>query len=98
MDGVNVYAELNKKKKLGYKVFKLASLTRDEVQRYIGILLMLSISLVHSYRQAWNPNSSQVSVYTFYVRLLSQHQTCQHHTIFELFSVLGLQLSNIQQS
>jgi hypothetical protein len=59
----NEYVERNKdKKKFQYRLFKLSPLTCDEMRRYLGVLLLLSISSIRSYRQAWDPKSSQVSL------------------------------------
>ena len=59
----NEYAERNKdKKNFQYRLFKLSPLTCDEMRRYLGVLLLLSISSIRSYRQAWDTNSSQVSL------------------------------------
>lgn len=56
----NEYVERNKdKKKFQYRLFKLSPLTCDEMRRYLGVLLLLSISSIRSYRQAWDPKSSQ---------------------------------------
>ena len=53
------YAERNKERKpFMYKLFKMHKLTAEEM---IAVLLLLSISSVRSYRQAWDKNSSQVS-------------------------------------
>ena len=40
--------------------FNLAPLTAEEMRRYIGVLLLLSISSICSYRQTWNPKRTQV--------------------------------------
>ena len=61
VDATNDYAEQKKNtKRLMYKRFKNVPLTSDEMSRYLGVLLLLSISSIRSYRQAWNPRSSQV--------------------------------------
>lgn len=72
----NDYAEKKKdSKKAMYRRFKLSPLTAEEMRRYLGVLLLLSITSVRSYRQAWNPKSSQVrhtslcSDYALYVLL-----------------------------
>ena len=40
-----------------YKQFKRHPLTAEEVMRFLGCLLLLSINSVRNYRQAWNSNS-----------------------------------------
>ena len=56
----NDYAEKNKSKKPNmYKRFRRHRLTPDEMMRYIGCLLLLSINSVHNYRLAWSKKSSQ---------------------------------------
>ena len=42
-----------------YDRFKRHPLTAEEVMRFLGCLLLLSINSVRNYRQAWNNNSSQ---------------------------------------
>ena len=57
----NDYAEQKKDSKgAAYRRFKSTPLTKEEMWRYLGVLLLLSISSIRSYRQAWNPKSSQV--------------------------------------
>ena len=59
----NAYAELKKAQKpKSYQRFMLHKLTKEEMLRYIGVLLLLSVNSVRSYRQAWNPKSSQVRI------------------------------------
>ena len=45
-----------------YQRFMKQTLDRDEMARYIGVLLLLSINSTRNYQQAWNPKSSQVSL------------------------------------
>ena len=45
-----------------YVRFKRSPLTKEEMFRYIGVLLLLSINSMRSYRQAWNNKSSQILV------------------------------------
>ena len=40
-------------KRIVYRRFKLSPLTKEEMMRYIGVLLLLSINSTRSYRQAW---------------------------------------------
>ena len=55
------YAESKKERnKTMYQRFKRSPLDKDEILRYIGVLLLLSINSVRSYREAWNRKSSQV--------------------------------------
>lgn len=42
-----------------YERFMRHPLTAEEVMRFLGCLLLLSINSVRNYRQAWNSNSSQ---------------------------------------
>ena len=61
VDATNDYAERKKTaKRLMYMRFKSLPLTSEEVWRYLGVLLLLSINSIRSYRQAWNTKSSQV--------------------------------------
>ena len=55
--------ESKKEEKLAmYKQFKQSALTKQEMMRYIGVLISMSVNSVRSYRQAWNPKSLQVSI------------------------------------
>lgn len=57
------YAESKKERnKTMYQQFKRSPLDKDEILRYIGVLLLLSINSVRSYREAWNRKSSQVCI------------------------------------
>ena len=61
VEATKQYAEKQKDSKASmYRKFKQSSLTAEEMRRYIGVLLLLSICSTRSYRQAWNPRSSQV--------------------------------------
>lgn len=61
VEGTKQYAEKQKDSKVPmYRKFKQSPLTAEEMRRYIGVLLLLSICSIRSYRQAWNPRSSQV--------------------------------------
>lgn len=61
VEATKQYAEKQKDSKASmYRKFKQSSLTAEEMRRYIGVLLLLSICSIRSYRQAWNPRSSQV--------------------------------------
>ena len=63
VDATNSYAESKKESKRSmYRQFKMVPLTKEELLRYLGILLLLSINSVRSYRQAWNRKSSQLLV------------------------------------
>ena len=56
------YAERQRNRKpFMYRMFKLKPLTKEEMMRYITVLLLLSINSLRSYRQAWDRKSSQVS-------------------------------------
>jgi hypothetical protein len=56
----NDYAEKNQSIKPNmYKRFKRHPLTPDEIMRYLGCLLLLSISSVRNYCSAWSKKSSQ---------------------------------------
>ena len=62
MDSTKAYAEAKKLQKPAmYKRFTLYEFTKEEMLRYIGVLMLLSVNSVRSYRQAWNPRSSQVN-------------------------------------
>ena len=55
----NAYAESKKNQNpLMYRRFKLTALTTEEIMRYIGVLLLLSLNTTRNYRQAWNIRSS----------------------------------------
>ena len=61
VEATKQYAEKQKDSKASmYRKFQQSSLTAEEMRRYIGVLLLLSICLIRSHRQAWNPRSSQV--------------------------------------
>ena len=63
VEATNSYAESKKESKRGmYRQFKLVPLTKEELLRYLGVLLLLSINSVRSYRQAWDRKSSQLLV------------------------------------
>ena len=80
----NAYAESKKaQKRLMYLRFKKSPLTKEEMMRYIGVLLLLSISSTRSYRQAWNVRSSQVLV-----RLLDLMSRNRFETISAFFHVV----------
>ena len=54
------YAEQKKgTKPTMHTKFKRHPLTADEIMRFLGCLLLLSINTVRNYRQAWNDKSSQ---------------------------------------
>ena len=56
----NDYADKNQSIKPNmYKRFKRHPLTPDEIMRYLGCLLLLSISSVRNYCSAWSKKSSQ---------------------------------------
>ena len=56
----NDYAEKNRCKKSNmYKRFRRHRLTPEEMMRYLGCLLLLSINSVRNYRLAWSKKSSQ---------------------------------------
>ena len=57
----NDYAEQKDSKRSAYRRYKLSPLTKEEMWRYLGFFLLLSISSTQIYRQACNPKSSQVS-------------------------------------
>jgi hypothetical protein len=60
----NNYAESKKEeKKAMYLCFKRSVLTKEEIFRFIGVLLLLSINSVRNYRKAWEKKSSQVSIF-----------------------------------
>ena len=60
----NDYAEQKKStKRHMYRRFKLSPLTNDEMQRYLGVFILLSISSIRNFRHAWNPKSSQVCLF-----------------------------------
>ena len=60
VSATNDYAEKNKHQKANmYQRFKRHPLTNDEMMRYLGCLLLLSIDSVRNYKQAWNEKSSQ---------------------------------------
>ena len=60
----NAYTELKKAEKpVAYKRFMLSRLSKEEMLKYIGVLLLLSVNAVRSYRLAWNPKSSQVRAF-----------------------------------
>lgn len=82
----NAYAESKKEQKpLMYLRFKQTPLTKEEMMRYIGALLLLSISSTRSYRQAWNVRSSQVLV-----RLLDLMSRNRFETISAFFHVVTI--------
>jgi hypothetical protein len=59
------YAEAKKnEKRLMYIRLQKSPLTKEEMARYIGALLLLSITSTKSYRQAWNPKKNQVVLHT----------------------------------
>ena len=59
--GTNDYAEQKEDiKKHMYRKFKISPLTEEEMQRFLGVFVLLSISSVRNYRQAWSARSSQV--------------------------------------
>ena len=56
----NDYADKNRTKKPNmYKRFKRHPITPDEMMRYLGCLVLLSINSVRNYRLAWSKKSSQ---------------------------------------
>ena len=60
----NSYAEKKKEEKRNfYRKFKLVPLMKEEMLRYIGVLLLLSVNSVRSYRLAWDPKSSQALIH-----------------------------------
>ena len=61
-----------------YDSFKKVPLTKEELIRYIAVFLLLSINSVRSYRQAWDPKSSQM--------LIHLHNLMSHNR-FEMISV-----------
>lgn len=46
-----------------YIRFTKTDLSRDEMLRYIGVYLLLSLSSTKNYKKAWNKKSSQFVVY-----------------------------------
>lgn len=61
----NAYAEAQKEAKQAmYTRFKRTPLTKEELIRYIGVLLLLSVNSVRNYRKAWERKSSQVRITT----------------------------------
>ena len=82
VDATNDYAEQKKNtKRLMYKRFKNVPLMSDEMSRYLGILLLLSISSIRSYRQAWDRGDPRY-IYNIYVALneleTATRRTCKH--------------------
>ena len=78
VQATNSYAESRKDaKKSTYQRFKRSILSREEMYRFIGALLLLSISSVRNYRQAWDIKSSQVCVHGYFH---SNSYKC--HTLF----------------
>ena len=60
----NDYAESKRNvKKSMYLRFKRSPLTKEELFRFIGVLLLLSINSVRNYRKAWEKRSSQVCIF-----------------------------------
>ena len=57
----NDYAEQKDSKRSAYRRYKLSPLTKEEMWRYLGFFLLLSITSTQIYRQVCNPKSSQVS-------------------------------------
>lgn len=67
VQATNSYAESRKDtKKSTYQRFKPSILNREEMYRFIGALLLLSISSVKNYKQAWDIKSSQVRVHGYF--------------------------------
>ena len=61
----NAYAEAQKEAKQAmYTRFKRTPLTKEELIRYIGVLLLLSVNSVRNFRKAWERKSSQVRITT----------------------------------
>ena len=79
----NQYAESKKNlKPYMYRRFKVKALTKEEMMRFLGVLILLGINPVRNYKHVWNSKRVQV-------RLLSYCFTlCMHIiTIFLLFSI-----------
>lgn len=57
------YAEQKSHKRTMYTKFKRHPLTADEMMRFLGCLLLLSINSVRNYRHAWNSKNSQYLVH-----------------------------------
>ena len=70
VSSTNAYAQLKKSQKPAmYKRFQLYTLTKEEMLRYLGVLVLLSVNSVRSYRQVWNPKSSQVGTLYGYINI-----------------------------
>ena len=55
----NAYAESKKDAAPSmYSRFKLSPLSKEEMMRYIGVLLLLSLNSTRNYRKAWDTKSS----------------------------------------
>ena len=59
-----------------YRRFKQSTLSKQEMLRFIGVLILTSVNSVRSYWQAWNPKSSQVGFL-----LSSSHTSFLFHII-----------------
>ena len=94
----NEYAEQKKDSKpTMYARFKRHTLTTDEVNRYLGCLILLSINSVRNYTKAWNRRSSQyliklhrlmtrdrfedISAFLHVVTSSEEAQLSQHHAV-----------------
>ena len=63
---------MQKRIRTAYKRFVSSPITGEEMWRYMGVLLLLGINSIRSYRQAWNLRSSQVrSVYIIHTIKIS---------------------------
>ena len=61
VEATKAYAETQKlRKRLMYMRFTKSELSRDEMFRYLGVYLLLSLSSSRNYKKAWNKKSSQV--------------------------------------
>ena len=88
VSATNVYAEQKKdQRKAMNRRFKLSPLTNEEMMAYIGVLLLLSISSVRSYRQAWDVKSSQVGIIHYPTYCLVQMNILSIQVNFLLFAI-----------
>ena len=61
VDATNKYAEEKKlQKKVMYTRFKRRALTKEEMMRFLGVFIILSINNIRNYKQVWRSKSSQV--------------------------------------
>ena len=63
VQATNAYADSKKGEKPSmYKRFRYHQLTEDEMRRFVGVLLLLGITGVRSYRHAWSIKNAQFIV------------------------------------